>query len=137
MSAIETTIGGAERRTAPRTPTALRAKAFPGAVDCIVRDVSRRGARLQFLQEPPPGGRMIAVIWSTGAAIELQQRWRRGGEAGFEVLGRFDFRGPVPQRFAEVKAQWIARRPKLKRRQLNDGSVAIGYRGSLRALPVS
>ena len=135
MSAVAEPLIATDRRAVQRTPTALRAKAFPGGVDCIIKDVSRRGARVRFLAAPPPGDRVVLVIWSTGAAIELARRWRSAGEAGFEVVARFDLRRSVPQRLAGVKAQWVARRPKLRRRQLNDGSVLIGYRGSVRALP--
>jgi hypothetical protein len=127
----------AERRDSLRTPTTLRGKVFPGRLDCIITDYSQTGARLRFSGRPPEGDDIVVVIWSTGIALEAKRCWREGAEAGCLYLRRFDLRGTVPHRLAEVKAQWQNRRPKLRRSQLRDSGVMINYRGSPRAVQLS
>ncbi len=127
----------ADRRRAPRTPTTLRAKVFPGGWDCVVNDFSRGGARLRFAGEAPADDRIVLVLWSTGIAFEAVRCWRDGAEAGWRFLGRFDLRQTVPARLAEVKAQWRDRRHKLRRNELRDSGVMLGYRGSPRSVRLS
>jgi hypothetical protein len=120
-----------------RTPTTLRAKAFPGGFDCVVKDFSGRGARLKFIGATPLEDRIVVVIWSTGAAAEAMRCWTDEAEAGWRFLSRFDLRGQVPKRFAPVKAEWLGRRAKLRRRALQECGVMIGYRGAPRAVHLS
>jgi hypothetical protein len=127
----------ADRRDTPRTPTALRGKAFPGGLDCVINDFSRRGARLRFPGEVPADDRIVVVIWSTGIAIEAVRCWRDGAEAGWRFLNRFDLRGAVPERLATVKAHWRDRRRQLTRSQLREVGVMVDYRGSPRAVRLS
>jgi hypothetical protein len=127
----------ADRRDAQRTPTTLRAKVFPGGLDCVIRDIHVRGARARFESRPPADDRIVVVIWSTGVAHEAVRRWRCGAEAGFQFLSRFDLRGRVPARLADVKAQWLSRRHQLSRTQLKQCPVMVGYRGSPRAVRLS
>ncbi|HXQ17845.1 MAG TPA: PilZ domain-containing protein [Caulobacteraceae bacterium] len=124
------TTAAADRRDSERTPTTLRGKVFPGALDCVVSDFSKGGARLRFSGPPPAEDRIVVVIWSTGAAAEAVRCWRGDVEAGWRFLNRFDLRAAVPKRLAEVKAQWLGRRRQLRRRELAESGAMIGYRGS-------
>ena len=137
MGRSSTATSRTERRDTSRTPTALRAKAFPGGLECVVKDFSQRGARLRFTGSAPSEDRIVVVIWSTGAAAEAVRCWSGEAEAGWRFLSRFDLRGPVPKRLAAVKADWLGRRRKLHRRELQDCGVMIGYRGSPRGVHLS
>jgi hypothetical protein len=124
------TTAFADRRASERTRTTLRGKVFPGGLDCVIKDISKGGARLCFAGPRPAEDRIVVVIWSTGAAVEAVRSWRRDGESGWRFLDRFDLRARVPERLAEVKAQWLGRRRRLRRRELADSGAMIGYRGS-------
>ena len=109
-----------ERRDTARTPTTLRAKAFPGGLDCIVKDFSLRGARLRFPGAAPTDDRIVVVIWSTGSAVEAVGPGAPKARPDGGSLSRFDLRSAVPERLAAVKAEWLGRRRKLHRRELQD-----------------
>ena len=115
----------AERRREERMPTTLRGKAFPGAVDCIVSDMSEHGACLTFEGEAVSDDRLLLVIWSTGIAFEADVRWRQGQRVGVLFCARRDFRAQTPARFHEARALWRQSRPKLKlvRRTLRSGVI--------------
>jgi hypothetical protein len=119
----------ADRRGSTRMPTTLRGKVFPGGLDCVVKDFSKGGARLRFSGPPPVEDRIVVVIWSTGAGGDAVRCWRGGEEAGWRFVSRFDLRAAVPKRLAEVKAQWLGRRHKLRRRELVESGAMIGWRG--------
>jgi hypothetical protein len=123
--------------TRSRTPTRMRGKVFPGQLDCIIIDFSRRGARLRFSGQTPTEDRIVVVIWSTGIAIEACRCWRDATEAGWQFLSCFDLRGVVPEPLADVKVQWLDRRHRLRRRQLQNCGVMIDYRGTPRAARLS
>jgi hypothetical protein len=107
-----------ERRRHERVPTALRAKLFPGAVDCVIADLTDRGARLRFEHRPMIGDHVVVVVWSSGLAFEAVVRWRAGDQTGVEFLHKRDFRRPVPAELAAIRAQWLKRRPRIRRRKL-------------------
>ncbi len=125
----------AERRAIPRQLTTLRGKAFPGNVDCVVKDYNERGARLQFIGAGPEGDQFILVVWSTGLAFEGQVRWRAGEEVGLRFLRNCDFRGRTPAFFWAARAEWLRSRPKLSRRKLSVGSAMMGASTTLPATP--
>ncbi|MFI4976368.1 MAG: PilZ domain-containing protein [Caulobacterales bacterium] len=131
------TTAVADRRAAPRTPTNLRGKVFPGGLDCVIKDHSPRGARLLFTGPPPEDDHIVVVIWSTGIAVEAHRRWRRGAEAGWQFLNRFDLRGTVPERLAEAKAQWLNRRRRIHRSHLKHCPAMMDYRGISRQVRLS
>jgi len=126
-----------DRRTYQRMPTTLRGKVFPGAVDCVIRDMSRRGAKLGFTGQPPQGDQFVVVIWTTGAALEATRRWSTSNEIGVHIHNRVDLRGTVAPHLAEVKAQWANRRPKLSRVALKRCDAVMGKRGTPRVVQVS
>ena len=126
----------ADRRGPRRRPTTLRGKLFPGALDCVIADHSERGARLLFSEPHPAPDPAVLVIWSSGIAFEAIIRWRAGYEVGVEFETSYDLRRPAPPHLAEIKAQWLKRRPRLRRRQIVNCAAMIGrraQRGSLRS----
>jgi hypothetical protein len=106
------------RRRLERVSTTLRAKVFPGPLACVIADFNDRGARLRFDERPSVGDRLVVVVWSSGLAFEVVVRWRAGDEAGVEFLHKRDFRRPVPAELAAIRAQWLKRRPRIRRRKL-------------------
>lgn len=117
-----------DRRAAERIQTSLRGKAFPGAMDCVIADFSKLGARLRFDGQPPEGDRLIVVVWSSGAAFDAQVRWRRGDEIGVQFSSSRDLRRPAPPHLAEIQALWRNRRPKVSRKVLNASPVILQER---------
>jgi hypothetical protein len=107
-----------ERRATARIPTSLRGKTFPGAVDCVIADFSKLGARLRFDAKPPEGQSLIVVVWSSGQAFDADVRWRAGDEVGVRFSGSRDLRRPAPPHLEEAQALWTKRRRKLPRRVL-------------------
>lgn len=107
-----------DRRAHERVPTGLRAKVFPGAHDCVISDFSDRGARLTFAAPPLVGERLVLVVWSSGLAFEAVARWSAGLELGVEFLHKRDFRRPVPAELTAIRALWLKRRPRIRRKTL-------------------
>jgi hypothetical protein len=107
-----------ERRRLERVSTTLRAKVFPGALDCTIADFNERGARLRFAEQATIGDHLVMVVWSSGLAFEAVVRWRAGDNVGVEFLHKRDFRRPVPAELASIRAQWLKRRPRIRRRKL-------------------
>jgi hypothetical protein len=126
-----------DRRVFERTATTLRGKVFPGAVDCIIRDMSRRGARLSFEAEPGAADPSVVVIWSTGFAFEVAKRWAAGDEIGVLFSNRCDLRGKVPPHLVEIKAQWLSRRRQLHRKKIRECDAVIGDRAPPRVVRIS
>src|SRR5579875_4112197 len=92
-----------DRRAAERIATSLRGKVFPGAIDCVITDFTKLGARLHFEGPPPDGDRMIMVVWSSGVAFEAAVRWRGKGDIDLAVASSADFRRPAPPHLAEAQ----------------------------------
>jgi hypothetical protein len=126
LSATKLPANPANRRALERAPTNLRAKAFPGGLDCTIRDYTKKGAKLQFEISPPLEERLLVVIWSSGLAFEAETRWRHGSEIGVLFHGSRDLRRYVPPELAPVAAQWRARRQRVSRRKLMRNADAIG-----------
>jgi hypothetical protein len=114
-----------DRRAAARTATSLRGKVFPGAIECVVADFNRLGARVRFEGPPPPGGRFFLVVWSSGVAYEAEPRWRASDEIGVRFVSSRDLRRPAPPHLEEAQALWMKRRPKVGRRQLVKSEVIL------------
>ena len=107
-----------DRRILDRQATALRAKVFPGAVDCIVADFNKRGARLRFAAPIEPDPTFVLVIWSSGLAFEVERRWGSSQDFGVRFVASRDLRRPAPPHMAEIQSIWMKRRPRVTRRTL-------------------
>src|ERR1700677_1924662 len=105
------TVDWKERRAADRVSTSLRGKVFPGAIDCVIADFTKLGARLRFDVLQPGADHLILVVWSSGVAFEAQVRWRHGHEIGVQFASSRDLRRPAPPHLAEIQALWNGRRP--------------------------
>ncbi|HVN01701.1 MAG TPA: PilZ domain-containing protein [Caulobacteraceae bacterium] len=125
QSAVRIAPSSRDRRAAERIATSLRGKAFPGALDCVITDFSKKGARLRFDEPPPKGGSMIVVVWSSGFAFDAHVRWRRGLEVGVQFASSRDLRRPAPPHLAEAQALWMKRRPRVGRRALIASPVIL------------
>jgi hypothetical protein len=109
-------------------PTALRAKTFPGAIDCVIANFTRHGACLRFAGRASVGDHIVLVVWSSGVAFEAQVRWRAADEIGVKFLSSRDLRRPAPPHLAEVQALWQKRRPRIGRRALIRNAAIIDKR---------
>jgi len=126
--AAVSTVSAKDRRAAERIATSLRGKVFPGEIDCVIADFSKRGARLKFDGPPPEEARLTMVVWSSGVAFDSAVRWRRGLEVGVQFYNSRDLRRPAPPHLAEIQALWIKRRPRVGRRQLIASPVILQQR---------
>ncbi|MGA0600594.1 PilZ domain-containing protein [Caulobacter sp. KR2-114] len=132
MSRVAVSANPADRRTLERVPTALRAKVFPGSIDCVIRDYNDRGARLEFSQPIVMGEQIVVVIWSSGLAYESVIRWRGGAQVGVQFQVGRDLRRPTPAHFAAIRSEWMNRRPRLSRRKLAKCAAMIDDRAARR-----
>jgi hypothetical protein len=114
-----------ERRAAERIATTLRGKVFPGAIDCVIADFTKLGARLRFDVFLPGADHIIVVVWSSGVAFEAQVRWRVGLEIGVQFASSRDLRRPAPPHLVEIQALWNGRRPRVGRRALIASPVIL------------
>lgn len=82
---------GEDQRRSPRLRALLGGKLAYGegffTVDCLVRDLSREGARVKL----PPGQAVPARLYflelRSGSAFEARVVWRRHPEIGLEFTG--------------------------------------------------
>lgn len=83
----KTSPGGAERRRHKRVPLLHSATLHDGAriIDCIIRDISVSGARLDIPQPPTLPDALVLDIAEAGL-LNGRIVWREGGQAGFEFL---------------------------------------------------
>lgn len=122
----QSALASKDRRAAARIATSLRGKVFPGAVDCLITDFTKFGARLTFKNAPAPDGdQLIMVVWSSGVAFEAEVRWRRDDEIGVAFSSSRDLRRPAPPHLAEAQALWTKRRPRVGRRALIASPVIL------------
>lgn len=99
-----------ERRTAPRLPTQRAGKVLGGtfAWDCVIRDISDQGLRVQMLSgvTPPPRAQLVDLIG--GVAWDVQIAWQKDREIGFRILKTYDLRGLTPASARTAKNIWAA-----------------------------
>ena len=118
-------VASKDRRAAERIPTSLRGKVFPGAVDCLITDFTKLGARLRFDGALPDGDTLVMVVWSSGVAFEATVRWRRKAEIGLAFVSSRDLRRPAPPHLIEAQTMWMKRRPRVGRRALIASPVIL------------
>ncbi|HEX8167143.1 MAG TPA: hypothetical protein VF601_15340 [Beijerinckiaceae bacterium] len=70
--------------------------------ECVVRDVSRNGARLTIADPRTVPGEFELLILTTGEIFQAVAKWRRGREIGVYFVEKDDFltwstgSGPAP-----------------------------------------
>ena len=99
-----------DRRTAPRVQTQRPGKLLGGtfAWDCVIRDVSDSGLRVQMLAGVTPPARAQLVDLVGGVAYDVQMAWQKDREFGFRVLKIHDLRGLTPASARQAKNIWAA-----------------------------
>jgi hypothetical protein len=84
----QTTQTGAERRRHKRVALLHSATLRDGerVIDCVIRDISVSGARLDIHQPPAPSQALILDLAEAG---QLSGRivWRQSAQIGFQFLG--------------------------------------------------
>ncbi len=102
--------GEADRRGAPRVSTQRAGKLLCGAFawDCIIRDVSDAGVRVQMLAGVAPPAKVQLVDLAAGLAHDVQLAWQKEREVGFRVLKTHDLRGLTHASARTAKNIWTA-----------------------------
>jgi hypothetical protein len=116
-----------EKRSAPRHKCFLRAFVyFEGrstAVDCVVRDISDIGARLQF-HEPVVLTELLDLhIPLKGKNFRAEKRWRNGEQVGvtFDPTSKTNMADPgVDKRVDRLRAEVALLKKTIKHLQKNN-----------------
>ena len=95
-----------ERRSAVRVPVRLDARIFPGPRECLVRDLSAHGARIQFCEPGHGPDEVVLVLWDSGQAFEAQAVWWLNDEIGVRFIRACELTEPAPAMFQEAKVAW-------------------------------
>jgi hypothetical protein len=107
-----------ERRSEPREPVRQPARVLHGPklamwADCVIRDLSRSGAKLElshFYKLPP---RFVLIHFQEARAIEVVLKWRRGDLAGvaFERISMLE--NLQDPHLEPARAAWLALYPSM------------------------
>jgi hypothetical protein len=108
--------GAQDRRAGARTAMQHPGKVLCGAFawDCIVRDQSDTGMRIQMLSSATPPGSVQLVDLASGYAHEVRVVWQKDRELGLKIVKSHDLRGLAPASVQTAKRIW----------QANQGRVA-------------
>jgi len=99
-----------DRRGSPRVSTQRAGKLLCGAFawDCVIRDVSAGGVRVQMLAGVAPPAKVQLVDLAAGLAHDVQLAWQKDREVGFKVLKTHDLRGLTHASARTAKNIWAA-----------------------------
>ena len=99
-----------DRRTAVRIQTQRSGKVLCGAFawDCVIRDLSSSGARIQMLSNTTPPGQVQLVDLAAGLAHDVTVAWQRDREIGLRIVRTYDLRGLAPAAAGMAKRIWLA-----------------------------
>jgi hypothetical protein len=99
-----------DRRTAVRIQTQRSGKILCGAFawDCVIRDLSSSGAKVQMLQSAAPPGQVQLVDLVAGLAHDVSVAWQRDREIGLRIGRTYDLRGLTPAAASAAKRIWLA-----------------------------
>lgn len=102
--------GDGDRRGAPRLATRRAGKLLCGAFawDCIIRDVSDAGVRVQMLAGVTPPAKVQLVDLAAGLAHDVQLAWQKDREVGLRILKTHDLRGLTHASARTAKNIWAA-----------------------------
>jgi len=102
--------GAPDRRAGARTATQHPAKVLCGAFawDCVVRDQSDSGLRIQMLSSATPPGNVQLVDLMSGYAHDVKVVWQKDREFGLKILRSHDLRGLAPASLQTAKRIWQA-----------------------------
>jgi hypothetical protein len=99
-----------DRRGAPRISTQRAGKVLCGAFawDCVIRDLSESGLRVQLLAGAAPPAKAQLVDLAAGLAHDVQTAWQKDREVGFKILKTHDLRGLTQASARTAKNIWVA-----------------------------
>jgi hypothetical protein len=83
------------------------------AWDCVIRDVSEGGVRVQMLAGVCPPTKAQLVDLAAGLAHDVQLAWEKNREVGFKVLKTHDLRGLTHASARTAKKIWVASQGRL------------------------
>ncbi|WP_372425059.1 PilZ domain-containing protein [Salinarimonas chemoclinalis] len=87
---MSTIVETSEQRTAPRRRALVAARIRYGGgavtIDCVVRNISETGAKIDISEGVTLPGHFEIVIPQMNVVHRAELRWRRGGEAGIAFL---------------------------------------------------
>lgn len=113
-----------ERRQNIRQRTFLRGRVIydhgRGSAECVIRDMSDRGARLQFAGAVPLSDQVELQIPTRGETFRATVRWRAGDEAGlsFRLAGErsaVEGGGDLAERVALLEQELAQMKKQLRR----------------------
>lgn len=99
-----------DRRAAVRIQTQRSGKVLCGAFawDCVIRDLSSHGARVQMLSNSAPPAQVQLVDLAAGLAHDVTVAWQRDREIGMKIVRTYDLRGLAPAAARTAKRIWLA-----------------------------
>lgn len=99
-----------DRRNAVRIQTQRSGKVLCGAFawDCVIRDLSSNGAKIQMLSNTAPPGQAQLVDLAAGLAHDVTIAWQRDREVGMRIVRTYDLRGLTPAAAGAAKRMWLA-----------------------------
>jgi hypothetical protein len=102
--------GAQDRRAGPRVMMQHAGKVLCGAFawDCVIRDQSETGLRIQMLSGATPPGTVQLVDLVSGHAHDAKVIWRKDREFGVRITGSHDLRGLAPASLQTAKRLWQA-----------------------------
>ena len=102
--------GPLDRRAGPRVAMQNPGKVLCGAFawDCIVRDQSDAGLRIQMLSSATPPSSIQLVDLASGYAHDARVVWQKDREFGLKIVRSHDLRGLAPAALQTAKRIWQA-----------------------------
>lgn len=102
--------GAPDRRAGPRTPMQHAGKVLCGAFawDCVIRDQSTTGFRIQMLSSATPPTTVQLIDLTSGYAHEAKVVWQKEREFGLKLASSHDLRGLAPASFQTARRMWQA-----------------------------
>jgi hypothetical protein len=78
------------------------------AWDCVIRDQSATGLRVQMLSSATPPGTVQLVDLVSGYAHDVRVVWQKDREFGLRIVSSQDLRGLAPASLQTAKRMWQA-----------------------------
>jgi hypothetical protein len=102
--------GAQDRRAGPRIAIQHPGKVLCGAFawDCVIRDQSATGLRIQMLSSATPPGTIQLVDLVSGFAHDAKVIWQKDREFGVKIIGSHDLRGLAPASLQTARRMWQA-----------------------------
>jgi hypothetical protein len=113
---VTTSVGGKRATRRARVLLAAKLQTPFGEVECRLRDLSRKGALVECLKQPPVGSEVTFIRGST--IVPARVAWTAAGRVGLEFLFMIDEQEVLVQLKRKTGAQNYER---FRRPGLNEG----------------